>query len=398
MAFAIPTNPTFRRPHLARQIAAQVTDTGVAASAASGLFLAAPRRTGKSTFMREDLRPAVEAKGGHVLYVDLWANKATDPGDLIVNTIRAALAEHDDVITRLAKKAGMNSVAFASVSFSLDAVGLGKAITISDALVELSQQLRKTIVLIIDEAQHAVTSAKGSDALFALKAARDELNSSKNFGLRIVATGSNLDKLAMLRNSKDQAFFMAPLVNFPNLDQAYVSWFCNGVTLPGPLDPLQVGILFERASNRPEILMAAKAQLDFDFDLKPQDVMPKFEAAVLALIEGATRQTLRVINALTPLQSSVLRVMAARRDGFAPYQEETLSAYALVLAEIAPNDPVKPDGSNVQQALIALQEKFLVWKETRGVYAIEESSTIDLMREKGFLDAVPEHQNYPRDR
>ena len=77
-------------------------------------------------------------------------------------------------------------------------------------------------MLIIDEAQHAITTDKGYDALYALKAARDELNSSRHHGLRIVATGSNRDKLAMLRNSKDQAFFGAPLQPFPQIGRAHV--------------------------------------------------------------------------------------------------------------------------------------------------------------------------------
>lgn len=80
-------------------------------------------------------------------------------------------------------------------------------------------------VLIVDEAQHAITSELGANALFALKAARDELNSSAHHGLRIVATGSNRDKLAMLRNSKEQAFFGAPLVNFSPLGKDYIEWF-----------------------------------------------------------------------------------------------------------------------------------------------------------------------------
>ena len=52
----------------------------------------------------------------------------------------------------------------------------------------------QVIVLNIDEAQHAITSTVGTDAWFALKAARDELNSSAHHCLRIVATGSNRDK------------------------------------------------------------------------------------------------------------------------------------------------------------------------------------------------------------
>jgi hypothetical protein len=69
-----------------------------------------------------------------------------------------------------------------------------------------------------------VTPGAGADqreleanALFALKAARDELDSSAHHGLRIVATRSHRDKLVMLRNSKEQAFFGAHLLNFPPL-------------------------------------------------------------------------------------------------------------------------------------------------------------------------------------
>lgn len=398
MAPTDTVSPTFRRAELAERIAKQVLAKTVGSASSSGLFLAAPRRTGKSTFMREDLRPALESHGAHVLYVDLWANKATDPGDLIVNAVRSALVDHEGVITRLARKAGMNEVAVGGLSFSLDKVGLGSSVSLSEALSELSDQIKKPIVLIIDEAQHAITSDKGYEALFALKAARDELNSSKHFGLRIVATGSNRDKLAMLRNSKDQAFFAAPLVPFPPLDLEFVKWFCDGVGLPAPLDPVQVNILFARASNRPEILSAAADEVRFDFEIRPDEVAQKFDKAVIAQIEASDMQTLRVINGLTPLQSAVLRVMAARQGEFAPYQEETLNAYAAVLGDIAPHDPVKPDGSNVQQALIALQEKTLVWKETRGVYAIEENSTIELMRDKGMLDAVPDLEKFPRER
>jgi predicted AAA+ superfamily ATPase len=40
-------------------------------AAVSGIFIGAPRRTGKTTFMREDLAPALTAMGAYVIYVDL---------------------------------------------------------------------------------------------------------------------------------------------------------------------------------------------------------------------------------------------------------------------------------------------------------------------------------------
>ena len=112
-------------------------------------------------------------------------------------------------------------------------------------------------MLIVDEAQHAITSDAGADALFALKAARDELNSSAHHGLRVVATGSNRDKLAMLRNSKDQAFFGAPLVNFPPLGPDYIAWFIGQLPFGPELDAVQVHQWFTEAAHRPEILGGA---------------------------------------------------------------------------------------------------------------------------------------------
>jgi len=378
----------FHRTQLADRMAQGVMASAVGSAAASGLFLAAPRRTGKSTFVREDLRPALQNRGATVLYVDLWANRKADPGAVIVGAVRAELARHEGVVARLARSAGMEKVTVGGVAFSLDRVGLGKEISLSAALAALSDETRQPIVLLIDEAQHAIATEAGYDALFALKAARDELNSSEHHGLRIVATGSNRDKLAMLRNSKDQAFFGAPLVAFPPLDADYIQWFCKGVGLAGPLDPDAVTKLFERAGHWPEILGAAADSIRFDFNIAPADAAAAFAQAVDEQIEEVDLQTLRVIQALTPLQSAVLRVLAREGEKYAPFEAGTMERYRAMLAALAPGETMVPEVSNVQAALGALQDKSLVWKEKRGVYSLEESMTAELMRRHGLLDAA----------
>jgi hypothetical protein len=83
----------FHRTELAEQMVKGIMASAVGSASASGLFLAAPRRTGKSTFVREDLRPALQRYGATVLYVDLWANKQADPGAVIVGAVRAELAQ-----------------------------------------------------------------------------------------------------------------------------------------------------------------------------------------------------------------------------------------------------------------------------------------------------------------
>jgi hypothetical protein len=379
----------FQRPELANRIAKQILVIGVGSAASSGVFLAAPRRTGKSTFVREDLRPALEAEGALVVYADLWANPTADPGNVIVNAIRATLASNDGVVLRLAKSAGMDKVKVGSVSFDLDRVGLGKDVSLTEALVALSDETKKIIVLVIDEAQHAITTEAGVSALFALKAARDELNSSQHHGLRVVCTGSNRDKLAMLRNSKDQAFFGAPLVNFPMLGEGYIEWFCKEVDLPFQLDPKQVWPLFVEAGYRPEVIGAAADRFRFDFEIDVETGADKFAEEVRRLTDEMNQVQLGVIHSLTPIQSAVLRVMAAARENYAPFEAATLEKYRKAMTQAGLSvDDAKADVPGVQQALIALQEKKLVWKAARGVYAIEEQSIFDLLKASGQLDGL----------
>lgn len=382
--------PIFHRPELSKRLAGQILVAGVGSAAGSGVFLAAPRRTGKSTFVREDLRPALEADGALVVYADLWANPTADPGLVISNAIRASLAGREGVMLRLAKSAGMSKLSLGnSIAFDLDRIGLGKDVSLTDALVALSDETGQMIVLIIDEAQHAITTDAGIAALFALKAARDELNSSQHHGLRIVCTGSNRDKLAMLRNSKDQAFFGAPLVNFPLLGRDYIDWFCREVNLPFQLDPELVWPLFIEAGYRPELLGSAADQFRFEFDLDAATVPLRFADEVRRLAEELNEVQRGVIHSLTPIQSAVLRVMAATDPHYAPFEAATLEKYRKAL-QIAgqPPDDVRVDVPGVQQALIALQEKKLIWRAARGVYAVEEKSIVDLLKADGMLDSL----------
>lgn len=375
----------FHRNQLAADMAGKILTVPPGSASSSGLFLAAPRRTGKSTFLREDLRPELEAKGALVVYADLWEDRKADPGVVIIAAVRAELARHEGVVARLARASGMDKVNVGGLSFAMDRVGLGDGVSLSNAFAALSDETGQTIVLIIDEAQHAITTDSGNDALFALKAARDELNSSRHKGLRVVATGSNQDKLAMLRNSKEQAFFGAPLVKFPALGKDYVQWFCEQVHLPAALSVDEVYALFTRASFRPEMLGAAADALRFDFELAAEDAPARFAQAVEEQIAVANTEQLRVVHSLTPMQATVLRVMASQGAQYAPFEAATIESYQKLLDASAPGSSIRADVPNVQQVLVALQEKALVWRASRGVYALEDAALRDLLAQEGLL-------------
>jgi hypothetical protein len=379
----------YHRPELAARLAKLIMQVAVGSSASSGVFLAAPRRTGKSTFAREDLRPALEKAGAIVLYADLWQDLTKDPGLVIVEAVREAVGRSDGFITRLAKATGIEKVAVGGLSFSLDKIGLGKDIDLTTALVALSDESQKLIVLMIDEAQHAITTEAGVAALFALKAARDELNSSRHHGLRVVCTGSNRDKLAMLRNSKDQAFFGASMVPFPTLDRNYIEWLCDHIDLPTPLDPAEVYELFKESGYRPEMLGAAADAIRFDFFIDPENVRERFAELVRAQADELNANLKKVLHSLTPIQSAVIRVMGSMGDSYAPFEAPTMDLYAAAMKQAGiAQAAIKVEVPGVQQALIALQEKNLVWKASRGVYAVDEHVIVDLLRADGLLDGL----------
>src|SRR5690606_28433182 len=100
----------YPRPELASELADALLGKSIFSDAGNGLFLAAPRRTGKTTFLQADLRPELERRGVIVVYLDLWADQRRDPGALIAEAIGRALEPHLGVLARGARKAGLESV------------------------------------------------------------------------------------------------------------------------------------------------------------------------------------------------------------------------------------------------------------------------------------------------
>ena len=85
----------FHRHELAARLTSMLLGTDPLSNAGrSGLFMSAARRTGKSTFLKNDLIPAVEAAGGIAVYVDLWTDRARDPSDLMAQAVGDCLAAH----------------------------------------------------------------------------------------------------------------------------------------------------------------------------------------------------------------------------------------------------------------------------------------------------------------
>jgi hypothetical protein len=335
----------------------------------SGLFVSAARRTGKSTFIREDLMPEIKKHGCEVIYVDLWSDRASDPGDLILRALQAHIDANASVISKLVKKTGVDTVG--GYGFHLSFSSKDSGATILEGLSALSDAKKSLIILIIDEAQHALSSERGVNTFFALKSARDELNSSAHFGFRLIATGSNRDKLAVLVNNKDHAFFGAPLVTLEHLGDDFLQWEIDRFEGNSKPSINAMRDAFSLCGFRPEYLSQAMDDVLFQSNITPDNVDEKLSGAIGYRISEVKASFIRQIESLPPLQNAVIRVMTQSESDFSPFSTVSQQKYKNICLKKY-GETIKSDSSSVQAALEALREKSLIWKSARGTYAIEE--------------------------
>jgi len=345
----------------------------------SGLFLAAPRRTGKSTFLRLDMLPEFERRGAVPIIVDLWSDVSRDPASLIVEAIKDAIHRSEAGAIKVMRKMGVTKFGTGGISFDLDKVGAVGGITIADALQYLFEKTGRPIALVVDEAQHALNTAAGVNAMFAVKAARDALNQNEEGEIRFMAvfTGSNRDKLTNLVLGRDKPFFGASITNFPLLDReysdAYTDWLNERLAADNHFDHETVFSVFDAVRRRPEQLRKILNAVAFsegraasladlladDATALRQEYLEKFESAY---------------NGLEPLQKAVLVRLIQQGAHFSPFSTESLAEYGRMLGGPAPSP------ASVQKALAALRNLDIVWQPSRGNYALDDADMAEWFR------------------
>lgn len=374
-----PTRPILSRKLLAEALARDLAGESFA-DYSSGMFLAAPRRTGKSTFLRNDLIPECKARGWLPVYVDLWMNREIDPAELISGAIGKALGEFESAVSKAAKKAGIEKISLLrTLSWDFTKPQLPAGTTLSHALDVLHQVSGQMIVLIVDEAQHALNSEGGVNAMFALKAARDHLNgSSTTDGLRLVFTGSSRDKLANLVLKSKQPFFGAHITPFPLLSRDFVEFVTDlwnqRLAATNQFNLEDMDYAFQLVGRRPEMLNKLLTEVSVGLG-EASNLGELLRTGALNHQAGIWSDYESAYNDLSPLQQAVLEVMGERtlgKQAFSPFAEKTFQDVnrKLEQAQVEPNASTP----NVQKALEVLREKELVWKANRGEYALEDST------------------------
>ncbi|MET0254766.1 MAG: hypothetical protein ABW193_03180 [Luteibacter sp.] len=360
----------FKRPQIAAELATAVLGRSVLSS--TTLFLGAPRRTGKSTFLLEDLRPALSSAGALVLYVDLWKNQAQPPSDLIAFTVASALAEAQGFVARTAQAVGLSKVSIRGVEFSLAAVGKHPGASLADSLAELVAATRRPVALIVDEAQQAIRTKEGMAAMYSLKSARDTINAPGQPRLGLILSGSDRDKLLRLVHGGGAPFMGSNITDLPLLDRGFSDFMAGHLATEKPSLPIDNGRMydaFERVHFRPEELRNAIDAIAGPFGMAQganfHDLLDQQVASYEQTLHDGYVTT---YLGLTKMQRAVLtRVLSSSREN------KLFSADALADYSRAHGRRVDPGAARAAVEKLRQADPPLIWKSARGDYAPEDS-------------------------
>ncbi|AZG14522.1 ATP-binding protein [Cupriavidus pauculus] len=380
----------YKRPELASQMARQllypsVLDEGLR----SGLFLSGLRRIGKTTFLLNDLIPALEDLGAIVIYVDLWSDTQRSPATLIRDAVRKKLEALESppaaARRKLKRVAGIDVGAFSfKFGFKLENLGEPGGATLAQALSEVVDQGRTDVVLIVDEVQHAITSEEGNQMLLALKAARDAINPRPDTPghFLFVGTGSHRALVGELTARRNQAFTGATSVAYPVLDKDYVAYLLERLAAEGftSLPSLDVAIqAFHTLGNRPEEMIKALRQLHFHL---PDGSNPDEHLPVIAntLRSAAADIELMKLEQLGGLATAIFdRIATAKGDARGLFSADAAAAYSQAIGREVKVEEAQP----VVNELMATN---LIMRKGHGLYGITDPFVQEMWRERKSLE------------
>ncbi|MDR1064404.1 MAG: ATP-binding protein [Azoarcus sp.] len=305
------------------------------------------------------------------MYVDFWANVGRDPGDLIVDAIGAAFGTQRGILQKVAAASGLESISIAGIELDTRKIGRADGATLVDALKALLKAAKTPVAFIIDEAQHALTTEAGEVAMFALKSARDQINRPGKAELMLLMSGSDRDKLMRLVNNHAATFFGSSVKDLPPLGPDFIEYVAALVEAQRhdlkPVDAAKLDEAFRLFGARPQYFMES-----LGFALNPLgESDERFENRLLDIAEhrqaGDEAQMASDYLNLTPLARAVLWRILEKGARFRPYDADALAFYQKVAGK-------KVSAPLVKHALDALRQRTppLVWKSTRGEYAVDD--------------------------
>jgi hypothetical protein len=327
----------------------------------------APRRTGKTVFLRQDLTPAAQKAGFLVAYSDLWQTRLS-PGIALIRGLEEALEPR--IFTQKA---------WTKLREPIKKKATDVALRIEELIGRLVA--KKPLLLLVDEAQELARTRENELIATALRTALTKHRDK----MRVVFTGSSRSQLSHVFSNTDAPLYTVggTVQDFPLLGRELIEFVAEKFfsSTRRTLDANELWNAFQAFHQQPEPLLEAVVTMMLD---------PSISLAKACALERANQD--RDQNhestwaSLDDLQRHLVELFADK-PAAKPFSTEVRKRLARAMGLNA------IESVTIQYALRRLAEKTIVTKSARNLYVFESAA---FERWVKTMATVPRVKNSPR--
>lgn len=191
---------------LARALVDELQGKMAFSDAPNGLFLCADDPNQLKEFLRSDLRVELLDRRICAIYVSLREHENKNPASVLATAVLEKSEEKykDDMRRRKKAPSEIEVNRAGSRALSMDPL---VDISLMRVLEFALSQVGSQIALIIDDAENFLSTDEGKSTLFALKSARDQLNTPSQSNLLLIFSGCDEERLSGVLQSPSAPFY-----------------------------------------------------------------------------------------------------------------------------------------------------------------------------------------------
>lgn len=344
----------FPRLELAQQIL-RIFSTGLS----SALVFFAPRRMGKTEFLRKDILPLAKKEGWCVVYFS-FLGVGAKLHSRFIHALKNPNDSHASFLQSLPIINKIHRVGASAIGIHGE-VEFNSQQTIQESILEVISTLAKNgkTLLLLDEVQALAQQKINENFIADLRTALD-INKDN---VKVVFTGSSQDGLRqMFSQAKAPFFHFGQNIPFPNLDRQFTDHLVNVFELvtTRKLDHEIFWQVFLEMQKIPQLARALVERLALNINL----TLDECKTLILSEIYDA-RVFTESWGKCSELEKLILREIANGQDGFFGGEFRKQFASLLGIANLSV--------STMQSALRMLRRKELIGQQSeRGGYFIED--------------------------
>ena len=360
--------------HYPRTSLAQSMVDALSSGVVHALTLFAPRRMGKTEFLRNDITPLAQEAGYRVFYFSFLDGAADDVAARFIVTLKQFQVSGGIVSSGASKLKGIKKITLAGSTLELNEPTA--TVSISDILDDLAHH-KQPALLLLDEIQELANIPSAAGIVASLRTGLD-LNRTT---IKTIFTGSSRNGLtSMFDDARAPFFHFSTNIDFPTLDDGFVAHLAaiyKQITKQ-PIDLQQLTAAFNELGRVPMQMRT----LIKDVILDPRHDLTQALSDLKASLQnsqgyGATWAGLSVLDRL------LLSYLA--HGGHEPYSTDTRQAFS---QSIGVKDV---STATIQSTIRRLSRQGHLTKNAFGEYVVNEPNFLVWMLELDGVDATLHH-------